>query len=119
MAETQTRGCHRAVRSDDPHAKTTIGQRITAAGYCSPAKYRMDAENTYTWGGGPTPRQAVTWWMTHLGDDGTLASNGHRKNILDPSKTELGVGVVLGSAHPARYAQSGTFVQDFGECIDF
>ena len=66
------------------------------------------SENTYTAGPNPTPRQAVNWWMTHLGPDGTLATNGHRKNILDPKRTELGVGVVLGSADVNRYAQSGT-----------
>lgn len=104
----------------NPYTGTNPQQRIYAAGYCGGTKKVYGfSENTYTASPNPTPRQAVTWWMTHLGPDGTVASNGHRKNILDRNRTELGVGVVLGSADVSRPAQGGTFVQDFGDCINY
>jgi uncharacterized protein YkwD len=103
----------------NPFTRTNPGDRIRAAGYCPSPKHLAIAENTYTWGGHPTPRAAVNWWMTHPGPDGTINTNDHRKNILSPHMTELGVGVVRGSAHPNRYANSGTFVQDFGACINY
>ena len=103
----------------NPYTGSTPSTRIAAAGYCPTAKAWRIAENTYTAGGGPTPYSAVQWWMTHLGPDGTLATNGHRKNILDPNLSEIGVAVVPGSAHPARYPDSGTFVQDFGNCVNY
>jgi len=104
----------------NPYTGSTPMSRINATGWCGGLRKSFGiSENTYTQGPNPTPRNAVNWWMTHLGYDGTLATNGHRKNILDPKRTELGVGVVLGSADVNRYAQSGTFVQDFGDCINY
>jgi uncharacterized protein YkwD len=103
----------------DPHVNpqtgSTPGSRIAAAGYCPAPKYHRNAENAY-WGyatgagaAAPTPRAAVTWWMN---------SAGHRANILDPDLMELGVGVVLGTAAPVAADQAGTFVQNFGTCIN-
>lgn len=103
----------------NPYTGSTPYSRINATGYCPARKAFNIAENTYTAGGGPTPYSAVQWWMNHVGPDGTLATNGHRKNILDPNLSELGAAVVPGSAHPARYPDSGTFVQDFGNCINY
>ena len=103
----------------NPYTGSTPSSRIAAAGYCPSRKSISIAENTYTASGGPTPYSAVQWWMNHLGPDGTLATNGHRKNILDPGLSELGVAVVPGSANPARYPDSGTFVQDFANCINY
>ncbi len=100
----------------NPFTKSTAESRISAAGYCRTPKWNWLAENAYT--GGPTPQDAVTWWMTHKGDDGTLASNEHRKTILNRNLTDLGVGVVRGSADPNNRANAGTFVQDFGGCIN-
>ena len=56
--------------------------------------------------------------MTHPGPDGTVNTNEHRKNILDPNLTELGVAVVRGSANPDYPGAGGTFVEDFGDCIN-
>lgn len=103
----------------NPFTGSTSAGRIAAARYCLGPKTLTTAENTYTAGPNPTPRQAVNWWMTHLGPDGTINTNGHRKNILNPALSDLGVGVVNGSADVNRYAQSGTFVQDFGHCINY
>lgn len=100
----------------NPFTGTTAQQRIIASGYCRSPKRWFNAENTYT--GGPTPQDAVTWWMTHKGYDGTLATNGHRTNILNRDLTDLGVGVVRGSADPVSPGNAGTFVQDFGGCVN-
>jgi uncharacterized protein YkwD len=94
-----------------------MDSRITIADYCRAPTPRWIAENTYTATPNPTPRQAVRWWMDHLDENGSLAGNGHRKNILSRDLTELGVGVVRGSANPDYPGPGGTFVQDFGSCL--
>jgi uncharacterized protein YkwD len=105
----------------DPHTNPQTGSqpadRISAAGYCpNPQSWRV-AENAF-WAyqtgdaaSAPTPRDAVTWWM---------GSPGHRANILDPGLTELGVGVVPDTAAPVDGdpIASGTFVADFGTCVN-
>jgi uncharacterized protein YkwD len=96
----------------NPETGSTPDQRIRAAGYCGGSP-RRTSENTFTsYGTGgkfpPTPAGAVAWWMQ---------SPGHRANILDPNVTEIGVGVVPGSAMPgASSPPAGTFVTTFGAC---
>jgi uncharacterized protein YkwD len=102
----------------NPYTRSTPSSRIAAAGYCQAPKRFAIAENTFTHTA-PTPRTAVNWWMTHLGDDGTINTNEHRKNILNPNLTELGVAVVRGSADPLHPGPGGTFVQDFGDCLNW
>jgi uncharacterized protein YkwD len=94
----------------NPNGVTECG-RMSAAGYA----WRWCGENIHSWPGTVTantlmyhPQQG---WMTHLGPDGTLATNGHRNNILKPEFKEIGVGVAVG------YWQGGagaTATQDFG-----
>jgi uncharacterized protein YkwD len=67
-------------------------------------------ENAYYGSPNPTPYQAVSWWMN---------SPGHRANILNPDLSELGVGVVQGNPSPYSYPSTGTFVQNFGYCINY
>jgi uncharacterized protein YkwD len=90
----------------NPSTQSTIESRIAAAGYCTSPKQFWIAENARPDG---TPQQAVTWWM---------GSPGHRANILDPKLTDSGVGVARGSADPRDPAIAGTFVQDFGGCLN-
>jgi uncharacterized protein YkwD len=90
----------------NPYTQSTIGSRIADAGYCASPKQYWVAENARPDG---TPQQAVTWW---------LGSPGHRANMLDPNHTDSGVGVARGSADPRYPEIAGTFVQDFGGCIN-
>jgi uncharacterized protein YkwD len=53
-------------------------------------------------------------WMTHLGPDGTLATNEHRKAILNPNFKDIGVGVVLGNPQGGPSGGGATATQDFG-----
>ena len=112
----------------NPYTGTTPRDRIVAAGYCPAAKHlNLDrAENTYTggaWGTGaaaPTPRAAVTWWMTHHVADGQPPeANGHRMAILNPNAFEMGNGVALGVGSPSfRVDKGASFVQTFAACIN-
>ncbi len=73
-----------------------FADRISEAGY---AGSRMLAENIAA--GYPTPEAVVAGWMS---------SPGHRRNILTPGFTEMGVGVVGGA--PGKF---GTYwTQEFG-----
>jgi uncharacterized protein YkwD len=90
-------------------------KRIRAAGYCSQGGAWSVSENTYTASGAPTARSAVDWWYSHLGPDGTLATNEHRKTMLSTGYRELGVGVAHGSAVKG-YTAGATFVQHYGSC---
>ncbi len=56
----------------------TVKDRIVAEGY----KYARIAENIAM--GQKTPKQVVEGWMN---------SEGHRKNILTPELTEIGIGI--------------------------
>jgi uncharacterized protein YkwD len=82
---------------------TTFDQRIEAAGY---GAFVALAENI-AWGSGTraTPTQIVTGWMR---------SSGHRRNILDASLREIGVGVVPGAPQDAVGGVAGTYTTDFG-----
>jgi uncharacterized protein YkwD len=99
--------------------------RILAAGY--PTKCFFDAATNknlcwtgrcgenIAWNGAATPNNIMydpqSGWMTHLGPDGTLATNGHRKAILDPQLKDLGVGAAAGNP---QGAQGATVTEDFG-----
>lgn len=72
---------------------STLGQRATAFGY----DYLVVGENLAA--GQTTPQQAFTDWMN---------SSSHRRNILDPRFTELGVGVRTGGTYGFYW------VQEFG-----
>jgi len=71
----------------------TFVQRITATGYA----YRTIGENIAA--GQSTPQQVVAGW---------LQSEGHCRNIMNPSFRELGVGYARGGSY-GHY-----WVQDFG-----
>jgi uncharacterized protein YkwD len=93
----------------NPKTGSTPESRVRAAGYCpNPISWSF-SENTY-WGTGDasTPAAAVRWWMN---------SPGHRANILDPAKREIGIGFVAKPAAPtSRRERVGTYVQNFGFC---
>lgn len=72
-----------------------FGVRITQAGYSG---WSSIAENIAA--GYPSPEAVVAGWM---------GSPGHRKNILTPGFTELGVGVVNNATKFGTY-----WTQDFG-----
>jgi uncharacterized protein YkwD len=113
---------------DNPYTGTRPADRIVASGYCPAPKYLglERPENAFTggaWGQGaaaPTPRKAVQWWMNHHIEDGFPAEqNGHRMAILNPTAVEIGNGVVNGDARPNSGSEvGGTFVQDFGNCVN-
>jgi len=65
--------------------------RMKAAGY----SYRMAAENIAA--GQRTPQAVVSGWMN---------SEGHRKNILNCSLTEIGVGVATGGSYGIYWTQN-------------
>ncbi|WP_234794253.1 CAP domain-containing protein [Mycolicibacterium flavescens] len=75
---------------------SSVGQRITDAGYTS---YRDYAEIIFWSNGvGAVPAAAVNWWMN---------SPGHRAVLVDCSMTEVGVAVV-------RNGTRATAVGEFG-----
>jgi uncharacterized protein YkwD len=80
----------------------TLDKRLTQAGYCPGCKFF--GENIRWASGSPTAQQTVDAWM---------ASTGHRNNILNANFREIGVGVAYGTPDK-RYANGGTFTQDFG-----
>jgi uncharacterized protein YkwD len=75
---------------------TDFAARISAVGYV----WTSAGENIAT--GFQTPRQVVTAWM---------ASDGHCRNILDPTFADVGTG--LSTHRLAQYGPS-TWTQDFG-----
>jgi uncharacterized protein YkwD len=98
----------RADPHTNPATSSTPMSRILAAGYCpAPVSWKV-AENAFWQTPNATPEDAVNWWM---------GSPGHRANILDPGLSELGVGVVVGGAAPDGADTAGTFVQNFGNCV--
>jgi uncharacterized protein YkwD len=70
--------------------------RISSVGYV----WTSAGENIAT--GFQTPREVVSAWM---------ASDGHCRNILDPSFADVGTGV---STHPIGQYGPSTWTQDFG-----
>jgi uncharacterized protein YkwD len=84
-------------------AGTTMAQRIKRTHYLSHAQGWSLGENI-AWGQGAlaTPKQIVNAWMH---------SAGHRRNILDRSFREIGIGVALGAPNGTAGA---TYVNEFG-----
>jgi uncharacterized protein YkwD len=82
----------------------TPGERISAAGY--PVCDCYVGENLY-WGAGRNapPAKAMEGWMD---------SPGHRKNVLSPEFTEVGVGVVYDSPFWVGKRQAAIYTTDFG-----
>jgi uncharacterized protein YkwD len=85
-------------------AGMTMEERVARAGYVRPGDAWTLGENL-AWGSGSlaTPRVAVQGWM---------ASPDHRRQILEPSFRDAGVGVALGAPFPA--AAGATYTVDFG-----
>lgn len=84
-------------------AGSTMASRIARTAYLHHTRAWSLGENL-AWGAGTssTPAQIVNAWMH---------SPGHRRNILDPSFKEIGIGIALG----APTGQSGaTYVNEFG-----
>jgi uncharacterized protein YkwD len=84
-------------------AGSTMAQRIGRTAYLHHTRAWSLGENL-AWGAdsASTPAQIVNAWMH---------SAPHRRNILDPSFKEIGVGIALG----APTGQSGaTYVNEFG-----
>lgn len=67
-----------------------VSDRVLAVGYA----YRKVAENVAA--GQRTPAEVVAGW---------LDSPGHRRNILDPELTEIGVGRALGGSYLIYWTQ--------------
>jgi uncharacterized protein YkwD len=82
---------------------TTFDKRIVAAGYSS---FAALAENI-AWGSGPqaTPAQIVNSWMH---------SPGHRRNILDATLRDIGIGIVSGAPQDTGTQRAATYTTDFG-----
>ena len=82
-----------------------LADRVEPTGYIPNSDDWVLGENL-AWGSGAlsTPRAIVNGWMN---------SEGHRKNILDGSYKEVGLGTKMGSPSPS--AKGGTvFVHNFG-----
>lgn len=80
----QAHACDNAPRRSISHTGSDgsdLGQRLRREGY----QFATAAENTGL--GFDSPTRAMALWM---------ASSGHRSNILNPSVTELGVGMADG-----------------------
>jgi uncharacterized protein YkwD len=84
-------------------AGSTMSSRIARTSYLHHTRAWSLGENL-AWGAGSasTPAQIVNAWMH---------SPGHRRNILDPSFTEIGIGIALGSPNGGSGA---TYVNEFG-----
>jgi uncharacterized protein YkwD len=82
---------------------STMAQRIERTSYLRHTRAWSLGENL-AWGSGgsATPAQIVNAWMH---------SPGHRRNILDGSFREIGIGIALGVPNGASGA---TYVNEFG-----
>jgi uncharacterized protein YkwD len=78
----------------------------TLDGYFLDDVYWIAAQNL-AWGDGPlaAPARIVEGWM---------ASPGHRRNILDPALSDIGVGIAIGSPEPRSRLNAATYTTDFG-----
>jgi uncharacterized protein YkwD len=87
-------------------AGSTITQRIKRTNYLRGVRAWSIGENL-AWGSGAsaTPAQIVSSWMR---------SAGHRRNILDASFREAGIGVAQGAPNRAAGATGATYVNEFG-----
>lgn len=84
---------------------STFVQRIQRTAYLDRANGWSLGENL-AWGDGElaTPRKIVRAWMH---------SPGHRRNILDRTFEDIGVGIELGS--PVNRGGGATYVNEFGQ----
>jgi uncharacterized protein YkwD len=84
----------------------TFVDRIRRTGYV-PARGRWSAGEILAWasGGQATPQGIVDAWM---------ASAEHRRILLDPKFSEVGVGVVAGAPQPGQ-GTALTVAADFGD----
>jgi uncharacterized protein YkwD len=82
---------------------TTFDERIAAAGYVG---FRSLAENI-AWGSGSeaTPAEIVDGWMH---------SSGHRRNILQPTLREIGIGIAVGAPTDIGGQPAATYSTVFG-----
>ncbi|PTL56318.1 CAP domain-containing protein [Paraconexibacter algicola] len=89
-------------------AGTTMLARIRRTGYLEGDIARWSVGENLAWGTGriSTPARIVKAWM---------ASPGHKRNILDRSYREIGVGVVLGV--PEDPSRGATYVTEFGHRV--
>jgi uncharacterized protein YkwD len=85
-------------------AGSTMSSRIARTAYLHHTRAWSLGENL-AWGAGSasTPNQIVNAWMH---------SAPHRRNILDPSFKEIGIGIALGS--PNGTSGGATYVNEFG-----
>ena len=91
----------------DPRTSSTVGDRVTAAGY----DWSFVAENIGQ--GYPTPAQAMEGWMD---------SPGHQANILSEDVREIGVGYVFDAEDAMLCGDlpcQHYWTQDFGARADF
>jgi uncharacterized protein YkwD len=89
---------------------STMLARIRGTSYLENVLAWSVGENL-AWGTGPlaTPRATVRAWML---------SPGHRRNLLDPSFADVGIGIVAGVPDPTAAGDNGgTYVTDFGRRI--
>jgi uncharacterized protein YkwD len=84
---------------------STVVQRLLASGYASRLGRDWITGENIAWGQGveATPRSTVMNWM---------ASDGHRRNILDDRYAEVGIGIALGA--PVDAHRGATYTTDFG-----
>lgn len=80
----------------NPETGSTLGDRAQEFGY----EFLVVGENLAA--GQRTPEEAFNDWMN---------SPGHRRNILDPRFTELGVGIRVGGSYGVYW------VQEFGRPV--
>jgi uncharacterized protein YkwD len=111
LAQVATRYSRLMVRKGffahvSPTGSTMVG-RVRRTGYLHGASRWSLGENL-AWGAGrsATPAQIVRAWMR---------SPGHRRNILDASFREIGIGVVRGAPLRVRAARAAaTYTTEFG-----
>jgi uncharacterized protein YkwD len=84
------------VRSHTGSDGSSVGQRISAAGYTAYAN--VGEIIFWSTGVGAVPAAAVNWWMN---------SPGHRAIITDCGMTEAGVAVVRNGARAAAVGEFG------------
>ncbi|MEA2256589.1 MAG: hypothetical protein QOG35_2634 [Solirubrobacteraceae bacterium] len=89
---------------------STMLARIRETSYLENVLAWSVGENL-AWGTGPlaTPRATVRAWML---------SPGHRRNLLDPSFADVGIGIVAGVPDATAAGDAGgTYVTDFGRRV--
>lgn len=91
-----------------PDGQTFLA-RIQGTNYLRGGLRRWSVGENIAWGTNDrsSPEKIVTAWMH---------SPGHRRNILDPRFTELGLGIALGAPKPGAGAiPAATYVNEFGQ----